>query len=280
MAKATGAGKVAFVLGGGGILGAHEVGMLQALDEAGIRPDMIFGTSIGAINGVFAAAYPKGVGRLAELWRTRGVMSVFDGGLVSRIGTFLRSGTHVQGNDGLAELLAELLPVNRIEELEVPFQCVAASVERATAHWFCDGPAIPAVLASCAVPGLLPPVHVGDEHFLDGGLVHSIPVGRALSCGAETVYVLHVGRIEQPLAAPRRPWQVATVAFEIARRHRFFEEMAAVPPEVKVHVLPAGAEGPSPKGDLSPLRYRDASRIDVHIQRAYRASISYLEASA
>jgi NTE family protein len=280
MAKSTGTGKVAFVLGGGGILGAHEVGMLQALDEAAVRPDMIFGTSIGAINGVFAAAYPKGVGRLAELWRTRGVMSVFDGNLVSRIGTALRSGTHVQANDGLANLLGELLPVERIEQLEVPFQCVAASVEQASAHWFCDGPIIPAVLASCAVPGLLPPVEIDGEHFLDGGLVHSIPVGRAVAEGAETIYVLHVGRIEQPLTPPRRPWQVATVAFEIARRHRFFEEMSSLSPDIKVHVLPAGAEGPSPKGDLSPLRYRDASRIDVHIQRAYKASISYLESIA
>jgi NTE family protein len=273
-------GKVAFVLGGGGILGAHEIGMLQALDEAAIRPDVIVGTSIGAINGVFAAAFPKGISQLAELWRTRGVMSVFDGNFVTRVGTFLKSGTHVQGNEGLAKLLAELLPVGEIKDLEVPFQCVAASIERATAHWFTDGPVIPAVLASSAVPGLLPPVRIGDEHFLDGGLVHSIPVGRAVALGAETIYVMHVGRIEQPLQAPSRPWQVGTVAFEIARRHRFFEEMAALPPDVKVHVLPAGAEGPSPKGDLSPLRYRDASRIDVHIQRAYQASVSYLEADS
>jgi NTE family protein len=130
------------------------------------------------------------------------------------------------------------------------------------------------------VPGLLPPVVIEGEHFLDGGLVHSIPVGRAVALGAETVYVLHVGRIEQPLTAPQRPWQVATVAFEIARRHRFFEDMSTLGGDVKVHVLPAGADGPSPKGDLSPLRYRDASRIDVHIQRAYKASVSYLESIA
>lgn len=278
--KSAGKGKVAFVLGGGGVLGAHEVGMLQALAEAGIRPDVIIGTSVGAINGVFAAAYPKGIEKLADLWRSGGVMSVFDGSIVTRVGTFLRSGTHVQSSHGLAGLLAELLPVERIEDLEVPFQCVAASIERATAHWFCDGPIIPAVLASSAVPGLLPAVRIGDEHFLDGGLVHSIPVGRAVALGAEAVYVLHVGRIERALAAPRRPWQVGMVAFEIARRHRFFEEMASLPKDVKVHVLPAGADSPSPRGDLSPLRYRDTSRIDVHIQRAYQASRSYLESIA
>jgi NTE family protein len=269
--------KVAFVLGGGGVLGAHEVGMLQALAGKGIRPDVIVGTSVGAINGVFAAAYPQGVEKLAELWRSGGVMSVFDASIASRVGTFLRSGTHMQSNNGLAGLLAELLPVERIEELEIPFQCVAASIERATAHWFCEGPIIPAVLASSAVPGLLPAVEIDDEHYLDGGLVHSIPVGRAIALGADDIYVLHVGRIERALTVPKRPWQVGMVAFEIARRHRFFEEIAAVPKDVTVHVLPAGAERPAGRGDLSPLRYRDTSRIDVHIQRAYEASCSYLD---
>ena len=80
---------------------------------------------------------------------------------------------------------------------------------------------MPAVLASCAVPGLLPPVEIGGEHGFHGGLVDSIPVGRAVALGASTVYVLQVGRIDRPLAVPRRPWQVGLVAFEIARRHLF-----------------------------------------------------------
>ena len=87
--------------------------------------------------------------------------------------------------------------------------------------------------------------------------------------------MLHVGRIERPLQVPSRPWEVGLVAFEIARRHRFAEDMAAVPPGVNVHVLPAGAEGAAGV-DLSQLRYRDASRIDEHIKRAYEASAAYL----
>jgi NTE family protein len=97
----------------------------------------------------------------------------------------------------------------------VPFQCVAASIERAAEHWFASGSLVDAILASAAVPGVLPPVRVGDEHFLDGGLVNSIPVGRAVALGATTIYVLQVGRIERSLEVPRRPWEVATVAFEI-----------------------------------------------------------------
>ena len=160
----------------------------------------------------------------------------------------------------------------------MPFQCVAASIERATAHWFSTGPLADAVLASCAVPGLLPPVEIDGEHFLDGGLVHSIPVGRALALGATEIYVLHVGRIERPLAVPRRPWEVGLVAFEIARRHRFHEEMAALPAGVRVHVLPAGTDQRPP--DLSQLRYRDKTKVGASIERAYLASASYLAALA
>jgi NTE family protein len=253
--------EVAFVLGGGGVLGAHEVGMLQALAEAGIRPDLILGTSVGAINGVFVAADPDpaaAVPRLTQVWQNGAAGEAFRGSLLGRVRTLARSGTHLHDNEPLRRLLEEL-PVALIEELPVPFQCVAASIERAAAHWFTGGPIVPAVLASAAVPGLLPPVQVGDEHYFDGGLVHSIPVGRAVKLGARTVYVLHVGRIERPLEPPSRPW----------------EDMAALPRGVTVHVLPAGAEVDGP-ADLSQLRYRDVSRVDEHIERAYKASAAYL----
>lgn len=167
-----------------------------------------------------------------------------------------------------------MLPAADFADLELPFQCVAASIERAQAHWFSSGPIVPAVLASCAVPGLLPPVEIGGEHFFDGGLVHSIPVGRAIALGASTVFVLHVGRIERPLTAPRRPWEVGLVAFEIARRHRFHEEMSLLPDDVRVHVLPAGTDPRS--SDLSQLRYRDKTKVTASIERAYAASAKYL----
>lgn len=101
------------------------------------------------------------------------------------------------------------------------------------------------------------------------GLVDSIPVGRAVALGASTVYVLHVGRIERPLTVPRRPWEVGLVAFEIARRHRFHEEMLALPQEVRAHVLPAGAD--RRRSDLSQLRHRDKTRVGASITPADRA---------
>jgi NTE family protein len=267
----------AFVLGGGGLLGAHEVGMLRALAEAGIRPDLIVGTSIGAINGVLVAADPAGgAARLSQMWQGDELRLAFSDRLWSRAARLMRSGTHLHSFEPLRRMLEQTLPGADFADLKLPFQCVAASIEHAAARWFSTGPVVPAVMASCAVPGLLPPVEIDGDHYFDGGLVHSIPVGRAVALGASTVYVLHVGRIESPLAVPTRPWEVGLVAFEIARRHRFHEEMSALPDNVQVHVPPTGGDAIPP--GRSQLRYRDKSRVGLSIERAYLASANYLAA--
>jgi NTE family protein len=271
-----GQGRTAFVLGGGGALGAAEVGMLQALLERRIRPDLIVGTSVGAINGALVAAdpVPGAVGRLRAVWEELASRRIFAGSVLGRMSTLVRTGTHLHAPEPLRDLLEAHLPVRTFAELRIPFQCVAASIERAAEHWFTDGALVDAVLASCAVPGLLPPVELEGEHYLDGGLVHSIPVGRAVALGAGTIYVLHVGRIDRPLRPPAQPWEVATVAFEIARRHRFAADLAALPPGVTVHVLPAG--DPVAPGAAN-VRYRDFSGVAARIERAHAAASGYLD---
>ncbi|GAC1570389.1 MAG: patatin-like phospholipase family protein [Candidatus Dormibacteria bacterium] len=270
--------EVAFVLGGGGHLGAHEVGMLRALIEHGIRPDLILGTSIGAINGaVFAAApLPGTVARLVEVWNDLEVTGVLGGSMLRQISTLARTRTHAHSSTPLRRLLSQALPVERIEDLAVPFQCVAASIERAAEHWFTSGSIVDAVLASAALPGVLPPALINGEHFLDGGIVNSIPVGRAVQLGARTIYVLQVGRVESRLQPPRWPWEVGLVAFEIARRHRYLGDMAAVPEGVTVHVLPTGVTRPPRYNDWAQLRYRDFSKVAQRIEGAYAASLQYL----
>lgn len=265
----------AFVLGGGGLLGASQVGMLRALFEDGIRPDLVLGTSVGAVNGVFVAADPglHAVEQLADLWASLSKSGVFAGSVLSQAVSLARHGTHLHPAEPLHVLLRDSLPVSRIEDLAVPFQCVAASIERAGAHWFTSGPITDAVPASCAVPGLLPPAKVDGQHFFDGGLVDSIPVGRAMQLGAREIYVLHVGRVERPLRVPRRPWEVGLVAFEIARRHRFVEAMNSLSEEHRVHVLPAGdLRAPTVR-----LRYNDTRRVGARIGAAYAATRQFLD---
>ncbi|HET9691192.1 MAG TPA: patatin-like phospholipase family protein, partial [Acidimicrobiales bacterium] len=262
------------VLGGGGVLGSAEVGMLKALLARGILPDLVVGSSVGALNGAFLAGAPEWatVTRMAEVWTTLSDRGVFGGSVVGQLRTLARHGTHLHDNTRLRRLIDEQLPAARIEDLPVRFECVAASIEKAAAHYFSSGPLADAVLASCAVPGLLPPVCIDGEHFLDGGLVRSVPVGRAVELGAARVFVLHVGRLEQRLVAPRRPWEVAQVAFEISRRHSFEEEMARLPTGVDVHVLPTGSPPPG-----IGVRYRSTAQVAARIQAAQEATATYLD---
>jgi len=274
---------LAFVLGGGGVLGAHEVGMLRALAERGVRPDVVLGTSVGAVNGAFFAADPTlaGVERLSELWRQSNWSERSAGAALRRVSTLARSGTHLESLSEMRQRLLSLLPVTRVEDLQVPFQCVAASIERAAEHWFDRGPLVDVVLASCAVPGILPPVPIDGEHFIDGGIVNSIPVSRAVTLGARKIYVLQVGRLEQSLRPPRRPWEVGLVAFEVARRHRFAHDLHSLPDDVELHVLPTGGSAAPAYNDLpAQLRVgRIVRTVQRQIDSAYEASRRYLTQS-
>jgi NTE family protein len=272
--------KIAFVLGGGGVLGAHEVGMLRALAERAIEPGVVLGTSVGALNGALFAADPTagGVEHLTRLWSETNLAEMSAGTLFRRISTLARTGTHLQSLTEVRQRLVEVLPVERVEQLTVPFQCVAASIERAAEHWFDSGALADVVLASCSVPGILPPIKIGDEHFIDGGIVNSIPVNRAVTLGATEIYVLQVGRLEQPLEPPRWPWEVGLVAFEVARRHRFAHDLASLPDGVELHVLPTGGSAAPAYNDISgQLRVRRTARtVPQQIDSAYEATMHYL----
>jgi NTE family protein len=256
------------------VLGSAEVGMLRALLERELTPDLIVGCSVGALNGLAAAARPdlEAVEALTRLWTSLEAKDVFSSSPVAQLGNLVRHGTYLHDNSGLRRLIAESAAPANIEELTVPYQCVAACIEDAAATWFQSGSAVDAVLASCAVPGLFPPVAIDGRHYVDGGLVASVPVGRAVDLGADRVFVLQVGRLERPLAVPARPWDVAVMAFEIARRHQFSDDMARLPEGVEVHVLPAG---PMPAGRS--VRYRSTSTVAGRIEAAYQASSAYLD---
>lgn len=250
--------------------------MLAALTDAGIRPDLVVGTSIGAINGAVYAADPgpSGVERLRALWREVATSDLLAANVFERVRHVARSRIAIQDTAPLRRLLESSLPVPRFDDLAVPFQCVAASIERAAEHWFEHGELVPALLASSAVPTLFEPVEIDGEHFYDGGLVNSVPLDRAVRLGATTVYVLQVGRIEQPLRPPTKIWEPALVAFEIARRHRFATLRDEHPEGVSVHLIPSGND--LGYDDTRQLRWTDLSDTDALIDGARRAATAYL----
>jgi len=254
--------------------------MLDALLQHGVRPDLIVGTSVGALHGAVVADDPSvaSVRKLERAWRELASLGVLGSSWFTDATILMRTRTHMRSSDPLRRLATRFLGVETFEELAVPFQCVAACIERSAEHWFTDGPLVDAILASSAVPGILPPVQIDGEHFIDGGLVNSVPLDRAISLGADEIFVLHVGRLDQPLSVPRRLRDVAMVAFEIARRNRFVRELTNLPEGVSVHVLPTGDPSPLAYNDLAQLRYRNFRGSDRRIAWAYAATDAYLAA--
>lgn len=268
---------IAFVLGGGGKWGAVEVGMLQALAEADIRPDLVLGASIGALNGSVVAdtATPDPVGRLTDLWTEIAAGDLFSTGLGERLRNMAAFRPAIHGTQTLRATLEHVHGSGRrIEELALPFQCVASNIERAAEHWFDEGPLIPALLATSALPVLLPPVEIDGNHYYDGGLVNSVPIDRAVALGATTIFALQVGRIEAPLRPPKRLYEAALISFEIARRHRFGSGVRQMPDGIEFHLLPSG--NAVEFDDRRQLKWRDMTDTRQLIDLAHRASKDYL----
>ena len=250
--------------------------MLKALVGAGIEADFVVGTSIGAINGALFASSPNAEGVRIDgggVERAR-VQRPVSRRSVGRARSAIGQRTYVHANDHLRSWLTSRLGGSDIESLPAHFECVAACIEDSSEHWFTSGPVVDALLASSAVPGLLPPVEVGGKHYIDGGVVNSIPLSRAFGLGATTVFVLHVGHIDDELEVPTNPWDVGVVAFEIARRHRFTTDLASIPDGVAVHVLPTGAKA-GRFNDPAKLRYatsRTRSRASHQLSARPRPS--------
>jgi len=245
--------RTAFVLGGGGNLGAVQVGMVRALLEEGIKPDMILGCSVGALNGAAIAGDPSvaGAERLVASWQMVRTGDVYPAPGITSIVALLRKGRHALGsNAGLRRLIQEIAPFRTFEEAVVPLHVVATSLTTGAERWFNSGPIIEPILASAALPAVFPPVDIDGELHVDGGVVDNVPIKRAVNLGAERIYVCHVGNFHRPRSAPKRPIDVLLQSFSIARNHRFSTEMASEWAGVELVVLPAVDPGPLSRSDF------------------------------
>ena len=263
--------RTAFVLGGGGNLGAVQVGMVRALLEQGIRPDLVLGCSVGALNGAAVAGDPTvgGADRLAEVWGRLHGTDVFPTSGLTSIVALLRRGRNALGqNDGLRRLLHDVVDYRTFEEAAVPFQVVATSLASGVERWFDRGPITEPILASAALPAVFPPVEIDGELHVDGAVVDNVPIARAVELGAERIYVCHVGNFERPRPAPKRPVDVLLQSFSLARNHRFSTDVARAWPGVELIVLPSVDPGPLPRGD-----FRRASEL---VTMGHEAALGHL----
>lgn len=258
----------AFVLSGGGNQAVAQVGMLRALVEHGVVPDVVVGTSAGAINAAAVAAdpTPAGVERLAEVWRELHSENIFPGGRVSRAWNVLTRSTHLFDNQGL-QAIVDLLPVDRFEDLRIPLRVVATDYESGEEVVLAAGPVRQAVIASAALPGVFPPIHHDGRMLIDGGVVNNVPLRHALMGPMERIFVLNVTGAAAD-APPRYPLDVTLRAFAIARNRRYQLERQMVPESIEVVELPRPDDGRS---------IFDFSGGDIILEEAYALASHHLE---
>jgi NTE family protein len=271
--RARGNGGCAFVLSGGGSLGAVQVGMLRALYECGVRPDLLIGTSVGAVNSAWVAANPddRGLDQLADIWMRLRRQDVFPLSPLTGARGLIGRSNHFISSDNLRALLERHIPFQRLEDARVPLHIVATELKSGRAAILGSGPAVPALLASCAIPGVFPPVTIARREYIDGGVANHTPITVAVELRASTIYVLPVG---YPWLK-REPTNALGMALHALARiveQKLDAEVSANRTVADIHVLPAL--------DLADVSPADFSHTRELIDWGHRAGRRYLGAAA
>jgi NTE family protein len=260
----------AFVLSGGGNLGSIQVGMLKALVETGIKPDVVVGTSIGSVNAAFLAADPSSdhVEKLCDLWRAVTSRDVFTWNPVRMAHAALRRGS-LFPPEGWRRFLTERIPFERIEDAAVPLRIMVTDFEDGSPVILDSGSVIDAVIASTCLPGIFPPQRIGDHLYFDGVLAEQVPLKPAIDAGADTVYVLAASHASPPPDV-RSPGQIFRHALTILLFPRIRLDALELPqrhPDLRIIQLPSvGAQ----------VALWDMSRHDELIERAYQEAMEFL----
>jgi NTE family protein len=227
---------VAVVVGGGGVLGSAHVGVGYALEQRGFVPDMIIGTSVGALTGAIAAAHPDSAAPwLDRVWSRLRRRDVFPLGLSPRTG--------LCADHGLRRLIARAGLPSRVEQLPIPFTAVAMDLVSGAPVLLDAGDLESALLASAAIPGVFPPVVRDGRTLVDGGVVAYVPVRAARQVGAASVVVLSVGPETwpvQPIATPLRAGTIVSRAGLMLFHHQIERDLQEVSQHLPVVVLPTG----------------------------------------
>jgi len=262
---------VAFVLSGGGSLGAVEVGMLRALEERGIRPDVIVGTSVGALNGAWLAGHPHTpVAELAEVWKGLHRADVFPGDARRAVLAFAGRRRSFFDIGPLRELIAEHLTFTDLAAAPIPLHVVAIEVLTGKEVLMSSGPAVDSVLASAALPAIFDPVTIDGVAYMDGGVGNNTPISHAVGLPqVGQVWVLCAGYSCALSEPPASPLAMALHALSLLLHKQLTLDVERYESTVELRVLP-----PLCPLTVSPI---DFSHADELIDRAHEASARWLD---
>jgi NTE family protein len=260
----------AYVLSGGAALGAAQVGMLLALADRGTRPDMIIGSSVGAVNGGWLASKPdvEGITELAEVWRGLERSDVFPTRPLDGLRGFLGRQPNLVPDTGLRKLVTRNLRFDRLEDAPIPLHVIVADVLTGEDVRLSSGPSVDAVVASASIPAVFPPVRIDGRHYIDGGVVNNTPISHAVDLGADRVWVLSTGHACDMAEPPRGALAMALHAFGLAVNQRLVADIDRYEDEIDLRVVPP----------LCPVRTSpiDFSRSFELIRRGHDATLDWL----
>jgi NTE family protein len=265
--------KTAFVLSGGASLGAVQAGMLRALYERGVAPDLIVGTSVGALNGAFVASRPTTPAtaqELADVWRSVGRWNVFPLNPLAGFLGFFGARDHLVSDHGLRKIVEENLELELLEESPIPLHMIATDLLSGRELRLSSGEAFDAIMASAAIPGVFPAVERDGRLLVDGGVANNTPIVDAIELGAERVYVLPTGNACDLPEPPRGAVAMLLHAMSLLVMRRLLVEVEMLRDRAELIVLPP----PCPL-TIAPI---DFSRAEELIHRGHEDSRDYLDA--
>lgn len=266
--------KIAFVFSGGGPMGALQVGALLALFDHGVRPDIVVGTSAGALNATLLAfdPTPSGVRRLEAIWREIVADDLFPGGRLRASWTrMLRRGDRVFENTGIASLIdRELGPDVMFEDAVLPLGIVTTQLETGDEALFTRGRIREPLLASTAMPSLFPPVEIDGTLYIDGGVSNNVPIRPAVELGAKTLYVMNSTSPTSQNHPLLRPMDFLLHAFMLARSRRLDLDVERYASKVDLVMLPVVSL------DVY-VPFASMDFTDRLIEEAYEATSAFLD---
>ena len=262
-------GKTAFVFTGGGSLGAIQVGMLRVLLSSGVKPDFVVGASVGAINASYFVGAPNaaGVATLEQIWSGLRRADIFPFSLASAFGLIRHQG-HIVDPSKLRRVIETNLLYSRLEDAQIPLYIMATN-QQGIGIRLSNGPAVDAILASTAIPGVFPPVNVNGEALMDGAIAANTPVRLASELGASRIIILPTGyacALKQP---PMRAIGKALHAITLMIAWQLIYDLERMPENIQVHLVPT----------LCPLAVSpfDFSRAKELIELAARSTKKWID---
>lgn len=232
-------GKTAFVMAGGGSLGAIQVGMLTELLRAGETPDLVVGSSVGALNASMFAAYPnaEGVDKLARIWCSLKRSDIFPVTMRSAL-AWMRGSGSLFDSSGLRELIETNLPFRSLEQAQIPLHVVATNLGGVSVC-LSKGPSVDSILASAAIPIAFPSVRIGNDDLIDGAIGSNTPIVTAMELGAKRIIVLPTGFACSLDAPPMSAVARGLHALTLLVAHQVVSDLRLLAGTVEIHIVPS-----------------------------------------